>query len=47
MFIAYSLFILWKQKDIKVVMCGPPLMNKAMQGHLEGLGYAQDQMFIF
>lgn len=33
--------------DVKVVMCGPPMMNKAMQGHLEGLGYSQEQMFVF
>jgi len=33
--------------NIKVVMCGPPLMNKAMQGHLEKIGYSQDQMFVF
>nr|2EIX_A Chain A, NADH-cytochrome b5 reductase [Physarum polycephalum]2EIX_B Chain B, NADH-cytochrome b5 reductase [Physarum polycephalum] len=33
--------------DIKVMMCGPPMMNKAMQGHLETLGYTPEQWFIF
>jgi len=32
----------------KVVMCGPPVMNKAMQGHLQTLGYNIDeQTFMF
>jgi cytochrome-b5 reductase len=33
--------------NINVLLCGPPMMNKAMQGHLEGLGYKNEQLFIF
>jgi len=33
--------------DIKIVMCGPPLMNKAMEGHLQAIGYPAEQFFIF
>jgi len=33
--------------DIKIVMCGPPMMNKAMQSHLESLNYPAEQFFIF
>jgi len=33
--------------NVKVLLCGPPLMNKAMTGHLEGLGYSQEQIFTF
>lgn len=33
--------------DIKVVMCGPPMMNKAMTGHLEAIGYKEEQIFTF
>jgi len=34
--------------DVKVVMCGPPMMNKAMTGHLQTLGYNIDeQTFMF
>lgn len=33
--------------DSKIVMCGPPLMNKAVTGHLQAVGYAEDQMFTF
>jgi len=33
--------------DIKVLLCGPPMMNKAMQGNLEALGYTPEHFFIF
>jgi len=35
------------EENVKVVMCGPPMMNKAMQGHLQALGYHPDQVFQF
>jgi len=34
-------------ENIKVIMCGPPMMNKAMQGHLQALGYQTEQLFQF
>ena len=33
--------------DVLVVRCGPPAMNKAMQGHLDALGYSKDMQFEF
>ncbi|XP_048135026.1 NADH--cytochrome b5 reductase 1-like [Rhodamnia argentea] len=33
--------------DIRILRCGPPPMNKAMAGHLSGLGYTQDMQFEF
>jgi len=33
--------------DIKIVMCGPPPMNKAMLGHLQSIGYPEEQTFTF
>jgi len=33
--------------DIKVVMCGPPPMNKAMLGHFQSIGYPEEQIFTF
>jgi len=33
--------------DVKVVMCGPPQMNKAMLGHLQSIGYTEEQTFTF
>jgi len=33
--------------DVKVVMCGPPQMNKAMLGHLQSIGYTEEQSFTF
>jgi len=33
--------------DIKVVMCGPPPMNKAMLGHFQAIGYPEEQIFTF
>jgi len=35
------------EENVRVVMCGPPMMNKAMQGHLQALGYSPDQVFQF
>lgn len=32
---------------VKVLMCGPPPMNKAMKGVLSGLGYSDRQIFKF
>eukprot|EP01112_Ceratiomyxa_fruticulosa_P015421 TRINITY_DN4531_c0_g1_i1.p1 TRINITY_DN4531_c0_g1~~TRINITY_DN4531_c0_g1_i1.p1 ORF type:complete len:278 (-),score=58.16 TRINITY_DN4531_c0_g1_i1:148-981(-) len=34
-------------ENTKVVMCGPPMMNKAMQGHLTAIGYTEEQVFQF
>ncbi|KAK9805636.1 hypothetical protein WJX72_009442 [[Myrmecia] bisecta] len=34
-------------KDVLVVRCGPPLMNKAMKEHLDVLGYTSDMQFEF
>jgi len=33
--------------EIKVVMCGPPPMNKAMLGHFQTIGYPEEQIFTF
>jgi cytochrome-b5 reductase len=33
--------------DIKIVMCGPTPMNKAMMGHLQAIGYPEEQTFTF
>jgi len=33
--------------DIKVVMCGPTPMNKAMLGHFQAIGYPEEQTFTF
>ncbi|KAF8039690.1 hypothetical protein BT93_B2028 [Corymbia citriodora subsp. variegata] len=33
--------------DIQILMCGPPPMNKAMAGHLDGLGYTPEMRFKF
>lgn len=33
--------------DIKILMCGPPPMNKAMLGHLQAIGYPEEQTFTF
>ncbi|EGC38825.1 hypothetical protein DICPUDRAFT_91353 [Dictyostelium purpureum] len=33
--------------DTMVVMCGPPMMNKAMTGHLTSLGYQENSIFTF
>jgi len=33
--------------DIKIIMCGPPPMNKAMLGHLQSIGYPEEQTFTF
>jgi len=35
------------EENVKVVMCGPPMMNKAMAGHLQALGYQPAQVFQF
>lgn len=35
------------KNDAKVLMCGPPPMNKAMKGILEGMGYTDKQYFKF
>ncbi|KYQ96893.1 NADH-cytochrome b5 reductase [Tieghemostelium lacteum] len=31
----------------QIVMCGPPMMNKAMLGHLETIGYSKESIFTF
>ncbi|GAM25523.1 hypothetical protein SAMD00019534_086980 [Acytostelium subglobosum LB1] len=31
----------------KAVLCGPPVMNKAMTGHLTSLNYTEDSIFTF
>jgi cytochrome-b5 reductase len=33
--------------DIMILMCGPPMMNKAMVSHLEAIGYPESQQFKF
>jgi len=33
--------------DVKVVMCGPPQMNKAMLGHIQAIGHTEEQTFTF
>ncbi|EFA75848.1 NADH-cytochrome b5 reductase [Heterostelium album PN500] len=33
--------------DTKVVLCGPPVMNKAMTGHLTQLNYPESAIFSF
>lgn len=33
--------------DIQILRCGPPMMNKAMQGHLDALGYTKEMQFQF
>ncbi|KAG9458712.1 hypothetical protein H6P81_003220 [Aristolochia fimbriata] len=33
--------------DIQILRCGPPPMNKAMQGHLDELGYTKEMQFQF
>jgi len=33
--------------DTMILMCGPPMMNKAMVGHLEAIGYLENQYFRF
>jgi cytochrome-b5 reductase len=30
-----------------VLRCGPKPMNDAMKGHLDGMGYAEDDQFEF
>ncbi|EAL64774.1 NADH-cytochrome b5 reductase [Dictyostelium discoideum AX4] len=30
-----------------VIMCGPPMMNKAMTGHLETIGFNESNIFTF
>ena len=35
------------EQDDKVLMCGPPPMNKAVKAALLGLGYSEQQMFKF
>lgn len=34
-------------EDCMVLRCGPPPMNKAVEGHLTALGYASDKLFEF
>jgi len=34
-------------KDTMIVMCGPPMMNKAMLGHLTSLGHEESDIFTF
>ncbi|KAE8037901.1 hypothetical protein FH972_010454 [Carpinus fangiana] len=34
-------------RDIQILRCGPPPMNKAMAAHLNALGYAPRMMFEF
>ncbi|KAH7425825.1 hypothetical protein KP509_11G072600 [Ceratopteris richardii] len=33
--------------DIQILRCGPQMMNKAMQAHLDALGYSRDMQFQF
>ncbi len=33
--------------DVLVLRCGPPGMNKAMEGHLDALGYSKEMQFQF
>ncbi|KAH7301305.1 hypothetical protein KP509_23G019400 [Ceratopteris richardii] len=33
--------------DIQMLRCGPPMMNKAMQAHLDALGYSKETQFQF
>ncbi|KAI5079535.1 hypothetical protein GOP47_0005014 [Adiantum capillus-veneris] len=33
--------------DIQILRCGPPMMNKAMQAHLEALEYPKEILFQF
>lgn len=33
--------------DVMVLRCGPPPMNKAMEGYLDDLGYSKDAQFEF
>lgn len=33
--------------DCMVLRCGPPPMNKAVEGHLNALGYASEKLFEF
>ena len=33
--------------DCMVLRCGPPAMNKAMEGHLKALGYPAEKLFEF
>ncbi|KAB1225497.1 NADH--cytochrome b5 reductase 1 [Morella rubra] len=33
--------------DIQILRCGPPAMNKAMEAHLNALGYTSDMQFEF
>jgi len=33
--------------DTMIFMCGPPIMMKSIQGHLTGLGFADDDFFSF
>ncbi|KAB1201996.1 NADH--cytochrome b5 reductase 1 [Morella rubra] len=33
--------------DIQILRCGPPAMNKAMEDHLNALGYTSDMQFEF
>ncbi|CAM6091220.1 unnamed protein product [Calypogeia fissa] len=34
-------------EDIKILRCGPPGMNKAMQAHKDALGYTKEMQFQF
>eukprot|EP00268_Persea_americana_P027077 TRINITY_DN2657_c0_g1_i2.p1 TRINITY_DN2657_c0_g1~~TRINITY_DN2657_c0_g1_i2.p1 ORF type:complete len:165 (-),score=27.65 TRINITY_DN2657_c0_g1_i2:254-748(-) len=34
-------------RDIQILSCGPPPMNKAMAAHLDALGYAAEMQFQF
>ncbi len=34
-------------EDNLILRCGPPGMNKAMEGHLNGLGYAESMQYQF
>ncbi|XP_062113736.1 NADH--cytochrome b5 reductase 1 [Humulus lupulus] len=33
--------------DVKILRCGPPPMNKAMEGHLNDIGYEREMQFQF
>lgn len=33
--------------DVQMLRCGPPMMNKAMQAHLDALEYSKDKQFQF
>ncbi|KAF2077777.1 hypothetical protein CYY_000898 [Polysphondylium violaceum] len=34
-------------KENMIIMCGPPMMNKAMLGHLTSIGHEESEIFTF